>query len=37
MTAATDWNPSWGGAAGAMISSLDDMRIWVPALAKAIS
>ncbi|UJC78389.1 class A beta-lactamase-related serine hydrolase [Rhodococcus erythropolis] len=34
VTAATDWNPSWGGAAGAMISSLDDMRIWVPALAK---
>jgi D-alanyl-D-alanine carboxypeptidase len=34
VTAATDWNPPWGGAAGAMISSLDDMRIWVPALAK---
>lgn len=34
VTAATDWNPSWGGAAGTMISSLDDMRIWVPALAK---
>ncbi|MFC8935745.1 serine hydrolase domain-containing protein [Rhodococcus sp. NPDC057135] len=34
VTAATDWNPSWGGAAGAMISSLGDMRIWVPALAK---
>ena len=34
VTAATDWNPSWGGAAGAMISSLDDMRIWVPAPAK---
>lgn len=34
VTAATDWNPSWGGAAGAMISSLDDMRIWAPALAK---
>ena len=34
VTTATDWNPSWGGAAGAMISSLDDMRIWAPALAK---
>lgn len=31
---ATDWNPSWGWAAGAMISTLDDLRIWVPALAK---
>jgi D-alanyl-D-alanine carboxypeptidase len=31
--AATDWNPSWGWAAGAMISTLDDMRIWAPALA----
>jgi D-alanyl-D-alanine carboxypeptidase len=30
---ATDWNPSWGWAAGAMISTLDDMHIWVPALA----
>ena len=30
---ATDWNPSWGWAAGAMISTLDDMRIWAPALA----
>ncbi|RVW02744.1 serine hydrolase domain-containing protein [Rhodococcus xishaensis] len=29
----TDWNPSWGGAAGAMISTLDDLRIWTPALA----
>ncbi|AOW95136.1 serine hydrolase [Rhodococcus sp. WMMA185] len=29
----TDWNPSWGGAAGAMISTLDDLRIWAPALA----
>lgn len=32
-TVATDWNPSWGWAAGAMISTLDDMRTWVPALA----
>ncbi|WP_242676705.1 serine hydrolase domain-containing protein [Rhodococcus sp. ABRD24] len=31
---ATDWNPSWGWAAGAMISTLDDLRIWAPALAK---
>jgi D-alanyl-D-alanine carboxypeptidase len=31
--AATDWNPSWGWAAGAMISTLDDMRIWAPTLA----
>jgi D-alanyl-D-alanine carboxypeptidase len=30
---ATDWNPSWGWAAGAMISNLDDMRIWSEALA----
>ncbi len=27
---ATDWNPSWGWAAGAMISTLDDLRIWRP-------
>lgn len=33
-TTATDWNPSWGWAAGAMISTLDDLKIWVPALAK---
>jgi D-alanyl-D-alanine carboxypeptidase len=31
--AATDWNPSWAWAAGAMISTLDDMRVWAPALA----
>ena len=30
---ATDWNPSWGWAAGNMISTLDDMRIWARALA----
>jgi D-alanyl-D-alanine carboxypeptidase len=30
---ATDWNPSWGWAAGAMISTLDDMRTWAGALA----
>lgn len=33
-TTATDWNPSWGWGAGAMISTLDDLKIWVPALAK---
>jgi D-alanyl-D-alanine carboxypeptidase len=30
---ATDWNPSWAWAAGAMISTLEDMHIWAPALA----
>jgi D-alanyl-D-alanine carboxypeptidase len=25
---ATDWNPSWGWAAGAMISTLSDLRRW---------
>jgi D-alanyl-D-alanine carboxypeptidase len=30
---ATDWDPSWAWAAGAMISTLDDMRIWADALA----
>jgi len=29
---ATDWNPSWAWAAGNMISTLDDMRIWARAL-----
>lgn len=28
----TDWNPSWAGAAGAMTSTLDDMRAWAAAL-----
>lgn len=32
-TTATDWDPTWGWAAGAMISTLDDMHIWAPALA----
>jgi D-alanyl-D-alanine carboxypeptidase len=31
---ATDWNPSWGWAAGAMISTLDDMHLWADALAE---
>ncbi|MEU6977748.1 serine hydrolase domain-containing protein [Streptomyces sp. NPDC046371] len=30
---ATDWNPSWGWAAGAMISDLQDMRTWARVLA----
>jgi len=25
---ATNWNPSWGWAAGNMISTLEDMKIW---------
>ena len=33
LTTATDWDPSWGWSAGAMISTLEDMRIWAPALA----
>lgn len=32
-TTAKDWNPSWAWAAGAMISTLQDMRVWAPALA----
>lgn len=30
---ATDWNPSWAWAAGAMISTLRDLHTWAPALA----
>ncbi|WUS29356.1 beta-lactamase family protein [Streptomyces sp. NBC_01255] len=30
---ATDWNPSWGWAAGAMISNLQDMRSWAETVA----
>lgn len=30
---ATDWNPSWGWAAGSMVSTLDDMRVWARDLA----
>ncbi|HUO40897.1 MAG TPA: serine hydrolase domain-containing protein, partial [Mycobacterium sp.] len=33
VAAATDWNPSWAWAAGAMISTLQDLREWTPALA----
>jgi D-alanyl-D-alanine carboxypeptidase len=32
-TTATDWDPSWGWAAGAMISTVEDLHIWAPALA----
>ncbi len=30
---ATDWNPSWAWAAGAMISNLQDLRSWARTLA----
>ncbi|MGW1865908.1 serine hydrolase domain-containing protein [Streptomyces mauvecolor] len=30
---ATDWNPSWGWAAGAMISNLSDLKSWATTLA----
>jgi len=33
LTTATDWNPSWAWAAGGMISTLDDLKAWAPALA----
>ncbi|MER7735234.1 serine hydrolase domain-containing protein [Streptomyces erythrochromogenes] len=29
---ASQWNPSWGWAAGAMISTIDDLHSWVPTL-----
>lgn len=29
----TDWNPSWGWAAGAMISNLQDLRHWAKVVA----
>lgn len=29
---ATEWNPSWAFTAGAMVSTLDDMRLWTEAL-----
>ncbi|WP_225802815.1 serine hydrolase [Streptomyces sp. NK15101] len=29
----TDWNPSWGWAAGAMISNLQDLRTWARVVA----
>jgi D-alanyl-D-alanine carboxypeptidase len=30
---ATNWNPSWGWAAGAMISTRDDLRTWARTVA----
>ena len=33
ITNATDWNSSWAWAAGAMISTLEDMRSWSQTLA----
>ncbi|MFE9929816.1 serine hydrolase domain-containing protein [Streptomyces sp. NPDC005533] len=33
VTAATTWNPSWAWAAGAVVSDLDDLHTWAPALA----
>ena len=30
---ATDWNPSWGWSAGAMISNLHDLRRWAKVVA----
>ncbi|MGY3337896.1 D-alanyl-D-alanine carboxypeptidase [Streptomyces filamentosus] len=30
---ATDWNPSWAWAAGAMVSNLHDLRRWAPVVA----
>ncbi|MGC0334743.1 D-alanyl-D-alanine carboxypeptidase [Streptomyces sp. SAI-170] len=30
---ATDWNPSWAWAAGAMISNLNDLRHWAKTVA----
>ncbi|GAA3096659.1 serine hydrolase domain-containing protein [Streptomyces goshikiensis] len=29
---ASTWNPSWGWAAGAVTSTMDDLRSWVPTL-----
>lgn len=28
-----DWNPSWGWAAGAMVSQLQDLRVWARTVA----
>ncbi|KOU21226.1 beta-lactamase [Streptomyces sp. WM6372] len=30
---ATNWNPSWAWAAGGIVSDLDDLHSWAPALA----
>lgn len=29
---ATNWNPSWGWAAGAVVSTIDDLQLWAKAL-----
>ncbi|MCD0449852.1 beta-lactamase family protein [Actinocorallia sp. API 0066] len=31
---ATAWNPSWAWSAGAMISTLEDLRVWTRSLAE---
>ncbi|UXY31259.1 serine hydrolase domain-containing protein [Streptomyces sp. HUAS TT20] len=33
VTDSADWNPSWGWAAGAMISNLEDLRVWARTVA----
>ncbi|MGW4890956.1 serine hydrolase domain-containing protein [Kitasatospora sp. NPDC004240] len=33
VTDATDWDPSWGWAAGAMISDLEDLKSWARVMA----
>ncbi|MEU0007334.1 serine hydrolase domain-containing protein [Streptomyces sp. NPDC006314] len=33
VTETAGWNPSWGWAAGAMISTLDDLHIWARTVA----
>jgi D-alanyl-D-alanine carboxypeptidase len=34
LTDATNWNPSWGYSAGAMVSNIHDMKIWAKAVAE---
>ncbi|MEU2060695.1 serine hydrolase domain-containing protein [Streptomyces sp. NPDC013455] len=31
-----DWNPSWGWAAGAMVSTLDDLHVWARTVATGV-
>ncbi|MFH9553840.1 serine hydrolase domain-containing protein [Streptomyces sp. NPDC017435] len=31
-----DWDPSWGWAAGAMISQLEDLRVWARTVATGV-
>ncbi|MFF2519833.1 serine hydrolase domain-containing protein [Streptomyces sp. NPDC058086] len=33
---AAGWNPSWAWAAGAMISNLDDLRVWARTVATGV-